>query len=108
MVGQRAHLRWLADLPYVELRVLPGLAHTSACTAGSFTLAHYPGYRPLVLRHEPGGAFACDDPDYTADHEQTVERLLDLAWDTERSALYLQDVASTNGTGVLAPAGGEA
>jgi uncharacterized protein DUF5753/helix-turn-helix protein len=108
MTGQRAHLLWLAGLPYVDLRVLPGLTHTTACTTQAFTLARYYEYRPVVLRHEPGGLFGCDDPDYVEDHEQIVERLLELAWDTDRSALYLHDLASANGTGVLVSAGGEA
>jgi transcriptional regulator with XRE-family HTH domain len=108
MVRQRAHLQALADLPYVQLRVVPGLAHTTACTTDSFTLTRYHEHRPAVLRHEPGGLVGCDDPDYVADHQENVERLLELAWDTERSAGFLHDLASTNGTGVLVPAGGEA
>jgi hypothetical protein len=108
MTRQRAHLLWLTGLPYVDLRVLPGLTHITACTTGSFTLARYYQHRPVVLRHEPGGLFGCDDPDYIDDHEQIVERLLELAWDTNRSAQYLQNLASTNGTGVLVSAGGEA
>jgi hypothetical protein len=111
MVGQRSHLRWLAGLPYVELRVIPGLTHTSACTAGSFTLARYYEHRPVVLRQEPGGLVGCDDPDYVDDHEQTVQQLFDLAWDTSRTADLLWFLAPETGAGgreSLVSAGGEA
>lgn len=93
MVEQRSRLRWLAGLPYVELRIIPGQAHTTADTAGSFTLARYYEHRPVVLRHEPGGLALCDDPDYVEDHEQTIVRLLALAWDTKRTGYHLRFLA---------------
>jgi transcriptional regulator with XRE-family HTH domain len=113
MVEQRSRLRWLSSLPYVQVRLVAGLAHTSACTAGSFILARYGEHRPVVLRHEPGGLVVCDDPDYVADHEQTLARLLALAWDTKRTAhhIWRLDTETEIGTGeraALLPMGGEA
>ncbi len=111
MVEQRSRLRWLTTLPYVQLRIIPGLTHTTASTAGSFTLARYYEHRPVVLRHEPGGLVGCDDPDYVEDHEQTIERLLALAWDTKRTGYHVRFLAPQTDTGEresLVPAGGEA
>lgn len=108
MIEQRARLRWLSSLPYVQVRLIPGLTHTSACTAGSFTLARYDEHRPVVLRHEPGGLVVCDDPDYVGDHEQTLARLLALAWDTKRTAhrIWRLDTETETGDGkALLPVG---
>jgi hypothetical protein len=58
MVRQRAHLLALADLPYVQLRIIPGLAHTTACTTDLDTFVECGRVEPSSVRWQGGRVVA--------------------------------------------------
>lgn len=92
--GQLAHLLYMAQLPNVDVQVLPFEAGSHAAMCSPFTLLNFPEPLdlPIVFIETASDGIFLEDPDEVGKHAATFGDAQGSALSTSRSASFITDI----------------
>jgi hypothetical protein len=96
MRAQMHHLMEMAELPLVEIQIIPFSAGTHAGTQGPFTILEFDGEdRPAVYTENVAGELFIEDPEEITRFRLAFERLTATALDPDRTIRLVEEIAKT-------------